>query len=221
MRNSASLGFRSEKALIAWIDILGASHLSNGELEMFSSLLSQTTAFSSGVSSPIQLSDENRVNAILIGDAVCITQSYESQPNRNFVATTALNISSTLFTLGLPHRGVLVEGAVRCSPANPDYLGGRYITGTGVIRAYQIERDQKIVGMLVAEELLAEAAHWAPPWGGAPFQLLRNESVQHFLTSPEHLKLWSDLAERKSPEHQYSRDAKAMLDAHKLAKGEH
>ncbi len=218
MKSSVSLGFRSERALVAWIDILGASKLSDDELQGFSSVLCQTTSFMSGVGASLPLADENTVNAILIGDAVCITQNFESQSNRNFVATAALNFSETLFKLGFPHRGVLVEGSVRCSPAGQE--GGRYITGGGVIKAFEAEKALKLAGLMISEELLLEARNWHPPWGEIPFQIVSKESRQHFLTSPEHLKLWSDFTEQRAHEHPYLQETKVLLDAHKTDNGQ-
>ena len=203
--------FRSGNALIAWIDILGASNLSDDKLEEISSIVSHNSAFASGNSSVIPLAIENKVNAMLIGDAVCITQTIDTQQNRNFVATMALKFSADMFNFGYPNRGVLVEGSVRCGPSSAYIHGGSYITGQGIIKAYKYERSLDAIGILVSPDLINEAKTWSEPWGNKPFQLLKEENSKFFLTNTEHVQKWQAFVDTDKSGHSYVTKSKILL----------
>lgn len=202
-----------EDGVCGWIDLLGttARGFSRREVEKlidmacvvsshgFTDDRGQYNAFANA-----------QANVTLVGDALCISQKDPQKLEkvaRDATALITLFISMNLFQLGWPHRGAIAKGSLECGSRN----GVRFTSGTAVLNAIGLEKTLKTTGVVIADNLLAEAKTWTVPPSERPFKLL-NAFSTFYLTSDDHEKAWRSFCDEKKSQHPYIYASLNILD---------
>ena len=205
--------FSTMNGLAAWIDVLGVRNMEPARRDtLYDNLATFLPDFSTNFFD-VEKNEENKINetnALIIGDALCITQSGHSAGSRLFVVHTALTLSKLLFAAGFSHRGFITQGAYRAD--HPDN-GLPFITGDAIINAVTKEEGMKITGIGFDPAILHHIKGMRERlgtlyWTKSP---IFGKDGYHLLSSNLHLRPWSEFCKQFTV-HPYIATAKTFVD---------
>ncbi len=202
--------FTTTNGLVGWIDILNVRKMSPERRAKLYEILS---SFLPGYSINHFQSEDytesiNETNALIVGDAVRITQSNATIGSRLFVLHVVLRLSEYLFNEGFAHRGSIVYGPYEADhPEN----GLPFITGDAIIRAVEIEENLKLCAIEVEQGAFGLCKSLKDKLG----DLMWTRSLyggRNFISRTSHFLKWKKFAAANENTHVYSARAKLLTD---------
>jgi hypothetical protein len=145
--------FESDDAMVVWLDLLGTKDLSHKGIVERVDLVMGAAGKKSSVG---RLYEDGTIVGTpqwtfqysLVGDALVMVQKDGAEVNnahRLSLLRGAAEISSILFSHGVPHRAAVFIGSVKCSINDRAAI----ITGRAIVDAYILESNLKTLGIFL------------------------------------------------------------------------
>jgi hypothetical protein len=189
--------------VLGLLDVLNAKRMSSARLEALYVLLSDSSVtVGAGLDASAKLHKNRSANAFLLGDGLIVAQNSGEPGSWSSVIRGIVAASSLLFEQDFAHRAVILKGDYICAPGRK---GPAVIFGAAVIRAVELERKIKVVGISIDDSMKSNwprmtldlGIHGRPLWS-CTF------SETRFLTSVAHIENWKRFCIRHCTDHAYS-----------------